>query len=524
MGDIEIGSALPAKTNLVLATNGAEIKKHPNGNGNGDGNGVEAVNKGYNAREFLSDRAKITQIDGIRGLMAVEGPGIVSFSSSCSAVSVLIRPSIAHFPPTLCLHQPAPLEELETQSTDPHATSAAGRPNPTTFPFSSITLNLKSPLDGSSNGDGNGQAESITIDTEDLDIALQYSPSPGLAKLVKWAVDLQSHVHNKKKDESWTVSFGSGSQDMMAKAFHTLLNPGDPVLLETPVYSGVLPPLRLLGAEMIEVDVDEKGGSAKNLEKILSEWPEGKKRPRVLYTSPVGNNPSGCSAPRERKLEILEVCKKYNVLIFEDDPYYYLATELIPSYFELETEVYPEAGHVVRFDSFSKLLSAGLRLGFATGPKEITQAIDVLTAGANLHTSGVSQAVALRLMQHWGVDGFLAHGRSVAKLYAERRAEFEKVAHKYLDGLATSVSPVAGMFLWVDLSPSGIKDSYELIRHEALAKGVLGVPGMAFYPSGRKSPHVRLSFSIVDLEQDTELGFQRLAEAIKDKQKALGLA
>ncbi|WVQ63748.1 uncharacterized protein L199_001901 [Kwoniella botswanensis] len=470
MGDIETGSPLPSEVPSTLATEGAEVTPKSTSNGTTNGTHVE---KGFSPREFLSDRAKVTQIDGIRGLMAVEGPGIVS----------------------------------------------AGRPNPTTFPFSSITLNLKSPL-----ADAQAKEESITIDTEDLDIALQYSPSPGLGKLVDWAVGLQSQVHNRQRDGKWTVSFGSGSQDLMSKAFHALLNPGDPVLLETPIYAGVLPPLRILNAEMIEVDVDSQGLSAKNLERILSTWPEGKKRPRVLYTSPTGSNPSGCSAPRERKLEVLEVCKKYNVMIFEDDPYYYLATELIPSYFELEAEVYPEGGHVIRFDSFSKLLSAGLRLGFATGPKEITQAIDVLTAGANLHTSGVSQAVTLRLMQHWGIDGFLAHGRSVAKLYAERRAEFEAIAHKYLDGLATWVSPVAGMFLWVDLSPSGIKDSYDLIRHEALAKGVLGVPGMAFYPSGRKSPNVRLSFSIVDLDQDTELGFARLAEAIKDKQKALGLA
>nr|XP_019049759.1 tryptophan aminotransferase [Kwoniella bestiolae CBS 10118]OCF28689.1 tryptophan aminotransferase [Kwoniella bestiolae CBS 10118] len=499
MGDIETGSPIPSKVPSTLATNGASV-----GQSTANGKGTTGSEKGFSPREFLSDRAKVTQIDGIRGLMAVEGPGIVSFVSVRSLLAwkkdladlrMIIAVSIGAHP-------------AHFGDTTKHAISIvnAGRPNPTTFPFSSITLNLKTPLAEA----GQGKEESLTIDTEDLDIALQYSPSPGLGKLVDWAIGLQSHVHGKERDGKWSVSFGSGSQDLMSKAFHALLNPGDPVLLETPIYAGVLPPLRILNAEMVEVDVDSQGLSAKNLERILSEWPEGKKRPKVLYTSPTGSNPSGCSAPRERKLEVLEVCKKYNVLIFEDDPYYYLATELIPSYFELETQVYPEAGHVIRFDSFSKLLSAGLRLGFATGPKEITQAIDVLTAGANLHTSG-------------GIEGFLAHGRSVAKLYAERRAEFEAVAHKYLDGLATWVSPVAGMFLWLDLSPAGIKDSYDLIRHEALAKGVLGVPGMAFYPSGRKSPNVRLSFSIVDLEQDTELGFKRLAEAIKDKQKALGL-
>ncbi|WVO22555.1 hypothetical protein I312_103833 [Cryptococcus bacillisporus CA1280] len=364
---------------------------------------------------------------------------------------------------------------------------------------------------------------SITIEDPDLATALQYAPSAGIPKLREWLADLQAHVHERPRGD-YAISVGSGSQDLMFKGFQAVLNPGDPVLLETPMYAGVLPALRILKADYAEVDVDDQGLSAKNLEKVLSEWPADKKRPRVLYTSPIGSNPSGCSASKERKLEVLKVCKKYDVLIFEDDPYYYLAQELIPSYFALEKQVYPEGGHVVRFDSFSKLLSAGMRLGFATGPKEILHAIDVSTAGANLHTSAVSQGVALRLMQYWGIEGFLAHGRAVAKLYTDRRAQFEATAHKYLDGLASWVSPVAGMFLWIDLRPAGIEDSYELIRHEALAKGVLGVPGMAFYPTGRKSSHVRVSFSIVDLGDESDLGFQRLAEAIKDKRKALGLA
>lgn len=79
------------------------------------------------------------------------------------------------------------------------------------------------------------------------------------------------------------------------------------------------------------------------------------------------------------------------------------------------------------------------------------------------------------------------------------------------------------MFLWIDMSPAGITDSYQLIRNEALAKGVLAVPGQAFYPSGRASPHVRVSFSVIDLENEAPEGFRRLASAIKDKRKELGL-
>ena len=207
-------------------------------------------------------------------------------------------------------------------------------------------------------------------------------------------------------------------------------------------------------------------------------------------TNPIGCNPSGCSASRERKLEILEICKRYDVLIIEgkppdlssltpDDPYYFLTTPLIPSYFELEPLITSKPSRVIRFDSFSKLFSGGMRLGYATGPKAIVQALDVVTSGTNLHTSNISQIVAYKLIEHWGVDGFMSHSRAVAAFYAERRHWYEALAHKYLDGLASWVSPVAGMFLWIDVKESGIEDTEKLILEQAIAKGVLAVPGFA---------------------------------------------
>lgn len=437
-----------------------------NGNGNGDS---------YVRPNFLSDAVRGREIDGIRGLMKFEGPGMISF--------------------------------------------LAGKPNPDTFPFESITLNLKPPLDPHSKMTN----RQLTIEGKDLSDALQYGPTPGLTNFREFLTELQETVHKRPRGGDWSVAVGTGSQDCMVRCFRSVLNPGDPVLLEAPLYAGVLPYLQVINAEMVEVGVDSLGMSAKLLEQVLENWPADKLRPRVMYCNPVGCNPSGCSATRERKLEILKIAKKYGILILEDDPYYYLATERIPSYFELETEVFPEGGHVCRFDSVSKLLSAGIRLGFVTGPADILNSMDVTTAMNSLHPSSISQVVAYKLLKNWGVDGFLSHSDAVAAFYAERREKFEFFARKHLDGLADWVSPVAGMFLWIDLSRSGIEDSFELIREKAMAKGVLAVPGKAFYPNPRISPHVRASFSIVDLEEDADIGFQKLAEAIREKRAELGL-
>ena len=102
-------------------------------------------------------------------------------------------------------------------------------------------------------------------------------------------------------------------------------------------------------------------------------------------------------------------------------------------------------------------------------------------ASANSVSGSVLVQVVLRAwLISGGIEGMLRHAQETADFYAHRRQQLEALCHQYLDGLASWVSPVSGMFLWIDLSPAGIDDSYDLIRNEALAKGVLCVPGLAY--------------------------------------------
>jgi len=160
----------------------------------------------------------------------------------------------------------------------------------------------------------------------------------------------------------WRVTVGGGCQDLLFKAFGSLFNPGDSILVETPVYAGVISQFITLDVEQVEVQVDSQGVSPESLREVMDHWPTGKPKPKAIYLVPVGSNPTGCSSTTERKLEILEICVKHGLLILEDDPYYFLAEDRRPSYFELETRVVRQGGYVVRFDSFSKVLSSGMRL------------------------------------------------------------------------------------------------------------------------------------------------------------------
>jgi tryptophan aminotransferase len=157
------------------------------------------------------------------------------------------------------------------------------------------------------------------------------------------------------------------------------------------------------------------------------------------------------TATLERRLEVLAVARAHNILILEDDPYYYLYFGPSPrpsSFFALEAQDGGPTGVVLRFDSFSKILSAGLRIGTVSGPEPLLRAIDMHTATSNLQVSSLTQAVTYTLLASWGYDGFRKHTESVSELYREKRDIFERAMKKHLDGLADWVSPEAGMFFW----------------------------------------------------------------------------
>lgn len=116
----------------------------------------------------------------------------------------------------------------------------------------------------------------------------------------------------------------------------------------------------------------------------------GGKMPKVIYLNPTASNPTGYTMSTERKKEIYKICCKYNLIILEDDAYYFLhfLDEQPISFLSLDTE-----GRVIRFDSMSKVLSSGLRLGWLTGPKQLVHYIELHIQSSILHSSTLSQVI-----------------------------------------------------------------------------------------------------------------------------------
>ena len=108
--------------------------------------------------------------------------------------------------------------------------------------------------------------------------------------------------------------------------------------------------------------------------------------------------------------------------------------------------------------------------------------------------------LVFKLFDMWGEAGWLEHTNKVALFYQQRRDAFMHYAAKHLTGKATWVNPSSGLFVWFDLSPSGVSDSQALIQEKAMEAKVILVPGTAFNPvrpsSLRRLPHRSLSYFI----------------------------
>ncbi|KAK7909916.1 hypothetical protein WMY93_014600 [Mugilogobius chulae] len=397
------------------------------------------------------------------------------------------------------------LTELQQRSPPSLISLAGGAPNPNTFPFLTASIQVR-----------NGPT--VNFDETSMKRALQYSASNGIPELLTWMKDLQKSLHNPPNPQT-EMCVTTGSQEGLCKVFEMLVNPGDNVLLDAPTYSGTLAALQPLGCNLINISSDEHGMDPEALRQVLSRWcPSDVHKPnscvpKVLYTIPNGGNPTGASMTEQRKRDVYELARQYDMLIIEDDPYYFLQFDKPWAATFLSMDV---DGRVIRTDSFSKILSSGLRLGFVTGPKPLVDRVVLHVQASTMHTCTFAQLMVSQLLHSWGEQGFLQHIEGVIEFYRKQRNAMISSADKWLKDVAEWHVPKAGMFLWIKLK--GITDTQQLIREKALEKEVLMVPGGVFMiNSSEPCPYVRAAFSLSSPEQIDE-AFRRLSLLIKEAQ------
>lgn len=389
----------------------------------------------------------------------------------------------------------------------------AGLPNPNLFPFKRAVFELQ---DGT---------EIVLSENVMREVQQYITTKYGYQPLLNWCEKLIKEEHHpltlgKPAEQGGLQSMIiSGANDGWCAVMTALINDGDRVLVEEVTYPQTLMVLRSIGANLIPVGYDEEGMDAATLREVLAtiEADDVKNdtstMPKVLYIVPSGGNPTGITMSLRRKKEIYSIAQKYGIIILEDDPYYYLqfSRPFVPSFLSLDVD-----GRVVRFDSFSKIIAAGLRLGVMSGPFPIIEKARIILEPTK-HPNYLAQVVCFELLDHWGIKGFTENGERIREFYKRQQESMEKVAKCHLSSVAEWAVPQAGMFYWIRLK--NIQDTRKLIEDRAFKKGVTLSPGYLFAVNQQApNPYLRASFSLAS-EDQMEQGFRRLAELIKEENK-----
>ena len=291
----------------------------------------------------------------------------------------------------------------------------------------------------------------------------------------------------------------TGSQqglDLIARAF---LEAGDEVVVEAPCYLGALQIFGAAGARLLGVPLDEEGMRMDVLENILLRY-----RPKLIYTLPTFQNPSGRTMSPRRRLQLLELARRHRVPIVEDDPYgelYYTSQAPSPL---LASD---QDGYVIYLSTFSKILFPGLRLGWVAAPRPVIERLSQIKQLADLHCSTLIQGAVHEFCQRGALD---RHLDRVRDLYRQRRdAMLVALAEIASPGLEWD-EPQGGFNLWCRL-PRGVRARQ--LMAEAARQKVAIVPGEVFYPDGGGQEEMRLNFSCPPVAQIRE-GVRRLGVAL----------
>ncbi|TQM45254.1 PLP-dependent aminotransferase family protein [Pseudonocardia cypriaca] len=311
--------------------------------------------------------------------------------------------------------------------------------------------------------------------------AVQYGETAGLRPLREVVAEHESERLGRTMAAE-AVVVTSGSQQALDLVARALLDPGDPVVVEDPVYVGALQVFQAAGATLHPVPVDADGMAVD----VLADRLAAGLRPRLVHTVSSFHNPRGATLSPPRRAYLAELAERYGFLVVEDDPYGLLAFDGHP----LPTPVAAHGDRVVRLGSASKVLAPALRVGWLTGPAPLCAAVERLKQCTDLCTSSLTQLVTAELLaDHAWFDAHLDRLR--AALHDRAGALTGAVAGVFGDAVTCSV-PTGGMFCWLEFT-DGTRPADLLPT--ALDHGVGYVPGTAFAVGQDLSAAARLCYA-----------------------------
>jgi 2-aminoadipate transaminase len=333
----------------------------------------------------------------------------------------------------------------------------------------------------------------------DVAVALQYSPTEGLPGLRDYVAG-RLESQQGRRPAAGELMITSGGIDCMELIAKSLVDEGDVVVVEAPTYLGAIMAFRGYEADLRGVPMDDDGMRVDVLADLLATGV----RPKVLYTIPDHQNPTGLSLSADRRAALVDLARRYHFLILEDVAYRELGFDgtAPPSLWSQAPDVVVQAG------TFSKTFFPGVRLGWAAGPPEVIA--QLVTAKQN--TDQCSGALGQRMLEEYGRGGHLDRQLVESRaLYARRAALMNEALRAHMPEGTTWTSPRGGFFTWLT-APDGV-DTVAL-SPAASARKVAYVPGQPFYPVQGGATQMRLAYSRVADELIDE-GAMRLGGLVR---------
>jgi 2-aminoadipate transaminase len=335
--------------------------------------------------------------------------------------------------------------------------------------------------------------------------ALQYGPTEGMDDVRRAIVTVMASEGMRVEEDDLLVT--TGGQQVIDLMCRTFLDPGDVVIAEGPTYPGAVPCFTAFQAEVVQIEMDADGMRIDVLEDTLERLRVDGKRPKFIYTIPSFQNPAGVTMSLERRRKLVQIAHEQELVVLEDNPYGLLRYEgdALPTLLSLDGGRY-----VVYLGTFSKILSAGLRLGWAAAPRPILEKLNLGKQGADLCSSSLTQHF---VAAYFAQRDWRAYLDKLRVLYRRRRDVMLEALEEHLPAEASWTKPEGGLFIWAAL-PDYI-DTTDLLAR-ALREHVAFVPGRAAYLDGRGASEMRLNFSGVNDDQIRE-GVRRIGKVVSEQ-------
>jgi 2-aminoadipate transaminase len=364
---------------------------------------------------------------------------------------------------------------------------AGGLPDTSTFPPQSFA------------------AQMTRIAQESSAQALQYGPTEGFEETRECIAAVMA-AEGMRADPGDLIVTTGGQQaiDLVCK---TLLDPGDPVICEAPTYPGAVPTLCSYEADVIQVETDDEGLRIDALEEVLARLDGEGRRAKFVYSVPTFQNPGGVTLSGARRRRLIEIARRREMLILEDNPYGLLRFEGEP-----ETPLYALDGgdYVLYTGTFSKILSPGIRIGWVVAPPPVLEKIGLGKQASDLCTSTLTQYF---VREYFAEGNWQRYVGDLIEIYRARRDAMLEALDRHFPPQARWTRPEGGLFVWATL-PDYI-DTSDLLA-KALREKVAFVPGRAAYVDGRGASSMRLNFSSSS-EDEIREGIRRIGAVVAEQ-------